>query len=193
MSAFGRFDGRLRVGSSRPASGGVRLLQPKGECACPKCYTSPRNNSAFWAAKQDYNRVHDRAVNRLSRSRDWRVLLVWGHSLAGDRAVAGRIERALLLAGKSGIPHGATRPSLPEVAATGPRHKTGTVGTVNCGYLREAKVQKSRPKGRFFLRFCGGDEEVRDRLYVFTLVSPVENRFRHHYVHRAVRPTTSAR
>lgn len=68
---------------------------------CRHCYTPPRKNSAFWAAKIASNRTRDRRVARELRARGYRVLTLWECELKGSRrglAVA-RVQRALSRAG----------------------------------------------------------------------------------------------
>lgn len=62
---------------------------------CPKCYKAPGNNAAFWAEKVEYNRRRDRRINRILRSRGWRVLRVWEHSLKKPDTVAARIRMSI--------------------------------------------------------------------------------------------------
>jgi DNA mismatch endonuclease (patch repair protein) len=64
---------------------------------CPKHYTRPKSNRAFWDAKIARNRQRDREVNRLLKGKGWRVLRIWEHALTrkNERRTAARIERAL--------------------------------------------------------------------------------------------------
>jgi len=48
---------------------------------CPKHYTEPKNNRAFWKRKLDANRARDRQVNRELRRKGWRVVRIWEHDL----------------------------------------------------------------------------------------------------------------
>jgi len=48
---------------------------------CPKHYTKPKNNRAFWKRKLDANHARDRQVNRELRRKGWRVLRIWEHDL----------------------------------------------------------------------------------------------------------------
>ena len=48
---------------------------------CPKHYTKPKNNRAFWKRKLDANRARDRQVNRELRRKGWRVVRIWEHDL----------------------------------------------------------------------------------------------------------------
>jgi DNA mismatch endonuclease (patch repair protein) len=64
---------------------------------CPKHYTRPKSNRAFWDAKIARNRQRDREVNRLLKGRGWRVLRIWEHALGrkNEGRTVARIERAL--------------------------------------------------------------------------------------------------
>ncbi len=64
---------------------------------CPKHYTRPKSNRAFWDAKIARNRRRDREVNRLLKARGWRVLRIWEHALTrkNEKRTAARIRRAL--------------------------------------------------------------------------------------------------
>jgi DNA mismatch endonuclease, patch repair protein len=56
---------------------------------CPVHALAPGTNRAFWRNKLAENRGRDRRVNRLLRSRNWRVLRFWEHQLdEGDRLMA---------------------------------------------------------------------------------------------------------
>ena len=48
---------------------------------CPKHYTKPANNRAFWRRKLEANRARDRRVNRELKRLGWRILRIWGHDL----------------------------------------------------------------------------------------------------------------
>ena len=48
---------------------------------CPKHYTQPVNNLAFWQLKLQRNKMRDRLVNKTLKKRGWRVLRVWQHEL----------------------------------------------------------------------------------------------------------------
>ncbi len=49
---------------------------------CPRHATWPKTRAAFWLAKITGNKARDRRVNRLLRTKGWRVLRVWEHELA---------------------------------------------------------------------------------------------------------------
>lgn len=48
---------------------------------CPKCYTRPKTNSAFWDRKRETNMARDRRVNRQLRRQGWKVIRIWQHFL----------------------------------------------------------------------------------------------------------------
>jgi DNA mismatch endonuclease (patch repair protein) len=63
---------------------------------CPKCYTRPKSNRAFWDKKREDNMARDRRVNRQLRRQGWRVFRIWQHSLQkSPRTCIARICRAL--------------------------------------------------------------------------------------------------
>jgi DNA mismatch endonuclease, patch repair protein len=63
---------------------------------CGRCYQAPKQNQRYWAAKVDLNRSRDARVTRLLRKRGWRVLRIWGHSLAHPAKVANKVRRLLM-------------------------------------------------------------------------------------------------
>jgi DNA mismatch endonuclease (patch repair protein) len=62
---------------------------------CPRCYTSPATNSAFWRAKVQRNRQRDLTVNRELRKRKWVVMRLWECQLKDDAKVTRRIQNKL--------------------------------------------------------------------------------------------------
>ncbi len=63
---------------------------------CPKCYTRPKTNRAFWDRKRETNIARDRHVTRQLRGRGWKVIRIWQHSLKkSPNACLTRIRRAL--------------------------------------------------------------------------------------------------
>ena len=63
---------------------------------CPKCYTRPKANRAFWDRKRETNMARDRRVNRSLRGRGWKVIRTWQHALQkSSSACLTRIRRAL--------------------------------------------------------------------------------------------------
>lgn len=62
---------------------------------CPKCYTRPKTNRAFWDKKREDNMARDRRVTRELRQRGWRVLRIWEHALKkSPHACIARVRRA---------------------------------------------------------------------------------------------------
>ena len=62
---------------------------------CPKCYTRPKTNRAFWDRKREENMARDKRVTRQLRSQGWRVIRIWQHSLKKSPAAClNRICRA---------------------------------------------------------------------------------------------------
>jgi DNA mismatch endonuclease, patch repair protein len=62
---------------------------------CHRHCRMPRGNRSYWRAKIARNSARDRRSNRLLRSRGWRVLRIWGHSLASPEIVSARITSEL--------------------------------------------------------------------------------------------------
>jgi DNA mismatch endonuclease, patch repair protein len=60
---------------------------------CPIHGTSPRSNSAYWAAKLDRNVARDRANDAALERAGWRVLRVWEHE--DPEGAAERIARVV--------------------------------------------------------------------------------------------------
>jgi DNA mismatch endonuclease (patch repair protein) len=64
---------------------------------CPKCYTRPKTNRAFWDKKRTDNMARDKRVTRQLRRQGWKVIQIWQHSLQkSPSACLNRIRRALL-------------------------------------------------------------------------------------------------
>jgi DNA mismatch endonuclease (patch repair protein) len=64
---------------------------------CPRCYSTPKSNRAFWRRKITTNRKRDLAVKRALRKAGWRVLRIWQHELKckNESRLLCRFERAL--------------------------------------------------------------------------------------------------
>jgi len=60
---------------------------------CPRHFSQPRNNAAFWRKKIAANRTRDRLVTRTLRQLGWKVVRVWEHELS--RKNEGRLLRRL--------------------------------------------------------------------------------------------------
>ena len=66
---------------------------------CPKCYTRPKTNCAFWDKKREDNMARDKRVNRQLRRQAWKVIRIWQHSLRKSPDICGRrVLRAVSLA-----------------------------------------------------------------------------------------------
>jgi DNA mismatch endonuclease (patch repair protein) len=48
---------------------------------CPKCYTRPKTNRAFWDRKREQNMARDKRVTRQLRRQGWKVIRIWQHAL----------------------------------------------------------------------------------------------------------------
>jgi DNA mismatch endonuclease (patch repair protein) len=63
---------------------------------CPKCYTRPKTNRAFWDKKRTDNMARDKRVNRQLRRQGWKVIRIWQHFLQkSPQTCIKRIRRAL--------------------------------------------------------------------------------------------------
>lgn len=62
---------------------------------CPRCYTKPKTNRAFWRKKLLDNVARDRAVSTALRQGGWRVLRVWEHELRNPQRVLSVIRKAI--------------------------------------------------------------------------------------------------
>lgn len=62
--------------------------------ACPRCFTMPRHNRAFWARKIRANLRRDRFVRRALRRAGVRVLRLWEHDV---ERYSSRVQRLLSL------------------------------------------------------------------------------------------------
>ncbi len=78
---------------------GSDTLASDGRCnwhVCPKCYTRPKTNRAFWDRKGETNMARDRRVNRQLRQQGWRVIRIWQHSLKKSPSTClSRLRRTL--------------------------------------------------------------------------------------------------
>lgn len=69
---------------------------------CPKHYTVPADNAAYWRKKKLANQRRDRLVNRTLRDQGIQVLRIWEHELKGKTPVGkDRIRRRLRARQKS--------------------------------------------------------------------------------------------
>lgn len=44
---------------------------------CPRCYSTPKSNRAFWRAKVVANKLRDRRVSAQLRGSGWTVVRIW--------------------------------------------------------------------------------------------------------------------
>jgi len=63
---------------------------------CPKCYTRPKTNRAFWDKKRADNMARDKRVTRQLRRQGWKVIRIWQHSLKkSPDGCLNRVRRAM--------------------------------------------------------------------------------------------------
>ncbi|HEX9046163.1 MAG TPA: very short patch repair endonuclease [Verrucomicrobiae bacterium] len=62
---------------------------------CRRHCRMPENNRKYWQSKIARNSVRDRLTNRRLRSAGWKVIRIWGHSLASPHRVLARINSVL--------------------------------------------------------------------------------------------------
>jgi len=70
---------------------------------CPKHFSPPANNRAFWRRKLAANQARDRRVNRSLRKEGWRVVRIWEHALVKRGAVCVRRIKAALEAAEAAV------------------------------------------------------------------------------------------
>ncbi len=72
---------------------------------CPKHGTKPKTRASFWLAKINGNKARDRKVNRLLKTKGWKVVRVWEHELRRQDEVklVRRLIRVCGLAAQQGI------------------------------------------------------------------------------------------
>lgn len=63
--------------------------------ACPQHGTSPKSNQNYWSPKLQRNVQRDRRINRVLKSKGWRVMRIWEHSLKSLSSVVRRVSLAL--------------------------------------------------------------------------------------------------
>jgi DNA mismatch endonuclease (patch repair protein) len=67
---------------------------------CPKCYTRPKTNRAFWDKKRTDNMARDKRVTRQLRWQGWKVIRIWQHSLQkSPNTCLNRLRRSTVFAG----------------------------------------------------------------------------------------------
>jgi len=64
---------------------------------CPLHATKPAQNAAFWNKKLSANVTRDAVHTRALQAAGWIVLRVWEHELSDAGAVAGQLQRMLLI------------------------------------------------------------------------------------------------
>jgi DNA mismatch endonuclease (patch repair protein) len=62
---------------------------------CPRHCRMPQSNREYWQNKIKRNRFRDRQNTSRLRSKGWRVIRIWGHSLHAPKAVLDRINSEL--------------------------------------------------------------------------------------------------
>ena len=60
---------------------------------CPRCYTAPKHNRAWWNKKISANRRRDRRVTRKLRNQGFSVIRLWEHD--SDKRMQVRVRGAL--------------------------------------------------------------------------------------------------
>ena len=60
---------------------------------CPRCYTAPKHNRAWWNKKIANNRRRDRRVTRRLRSLNYSVIHLWEHD--SDERMRVRVRTAI--------------------------------------------------------------------------------------------------
>ena len=60
---------------------------------CPRCYTAPKHNRAWWNKKISANRKRDRRVTRKLRNQGYSVIHLWEHD--SDKRMQVRVRGAL--------------------------------------------------------------------------------------------------
>ena len=97
-----RYRTRTRIESTKPDVAFLRkrVLVFVDGCfwhGCPRHYTKPAENAAFWSAKIEKNRVRDARNNQILESKGWTVLRFWECEVEKELdRVVGRIQHCLL-------------------------------------------------------------------------------------------------
>jgi DNA mismatch endonuclease, patch repair protein len=105
-----RYRTRERIEGAKPDAAflGKRVLVFVDGCfwhGCPRHYTQPVENAAFWRAKLEKNRARDQRNNQTLEAKGWRVLRFWECEVEKEiERVVARIHLCLLdhEPGKSG-------------------------------------------------------------------------------------------
>lgn len=61
----------------------------------PEKFRLPKSNRSYWRKKIASNRERDRSINRILRSKGWRVIRFWQSSLDCEQSVVRRLKAAL--------------------------------------------------------------------------------------------------
>lgn len=63
---------------------------------CPKCYRPSNSNKAYWSSKIEGNAKRDKRVNRILKSKGWKVVRIWEHEINND---SNPLKRIMLILG----------------------------------------------------------------------------------------------
>jgi len=61
----------------------------------PRNFRLPKSNLSYWEEKIHGNRRRDRRINRLLRSKGWKVYRFWQSSLKNEASVVARLQQGL--------------------------------------------------------------------------------------------------
>lgn len=61
----------------------------------PRNFRLPKSNLSYWEEKIHGNRRRDRRINRLLRSKGWKVYRFWQSSLKNEVSVVARLQQGL--------------------------------------------------------------------------------------------------
>lgn len=62
---------------------------------CRQHCRKPKTNRKYWQSKIARNKARDRLVNRLLRAEGWKIVRIWGHTLASPEKVIAKINSVL--------------------------------------------------------------------------------------------------
>jgi len=62
---------------------------------CPRHFTMPVNNQAFWERKLAANKKRDQLVTRTLRKQGWLVIRVWEHDLSTSGLLTSRLSKII--------------------------------------------------------------------------------------------------
>jgi DNA mismatch endonuclease (patch repair protein) len=69
---------------------------------CPIHGQCPASNKGYWLNKLTRNKARDRKINRLLRTKNWRVLRFWEHALRNPQKIAAKIQNELVFPKRTG-------------------------------------------------------------------------------------------